>query len=386
MIEAQATFRDIEGFLATLDHLGPEVRTVPRRSALVGALAEVEDALERRRVLDRILPFISPSSRNEFLGTVAVAVAQTGDIQAAREILDQITEPDIIKMGILEAKISTAQAAAGDHAGALRALRPATNSITALQPLADRITTLQPTLMYEQSRRSAALGELAAAHIRAGDRETALTLTSEISALDSLRILPPVARALAAEGELVEVLEILASLVESTQHAAERQEVWRDGVYAALASYVNLAQARIEAGDLEGALTTANHVGPESYWGGRIVTRIAKEQARLGDHAGALATALRIPGDGEAYVAIEALTIVAHSFPESDEVRSAIEELQSTAAPIALTMAFAALRDWHRSIAFAVTLKEREREVALDCILKMFGPTSDLSCLQQVDI
>lgn len=386
MIEAQATFRDFEGVLVTLDHLGPEVRTTPTRSPLIGAITEPGDTLERRCVLDRILPFVSPGSRNEFLGAVAVAVAQTGDIQAARKIMDQITEPDIIKMGVLQAKISTAQAAAGDHPGALRALQPVTDSVTALQVVTDSITVLQPTLMYEQSRRATALGELAAAHIRAGDRETALTFASEISALDSLRILPPVARALAAEGDLVEALEILASLVGSTERAAERGEVWRDGVYVALASFAMLAEARIEAGDLEGALTTANHVGPESYTGGRILTRIATEQARLGDHAGALATALRIPAYGEAYVTIEVLTIVALSFPESDEVKSAIGELQLTASPIGLTMAYAALRDWHRSIAFAVTLRERERQIALDCILKMYGPSSDLSCLPQVDI
>ena len=386
MIEAQATFRDIEGVLVTLDHLGPEVRTNSTRSALIGALSELGDTLERRRALDRILPFIEPRSRNEFLDAVAVAVARTGDIQAAREIMDRITEPDIIKMGVLQAKISTAQAAAGDRAGALRALQPVTDSITALQPLADKITAHQPKLMYEQSRRLTALGELAAAHIRAGNREAALVLASEMSALDSLHILPPVARALAAEGDLVEALEMLAPLVGSTQRAAERREVWGDGVYVALASYARLAEARIKAGDLEGALTTANHVGPDSYTGGRIITRIATEQARLGDHAGALATALRIPAYGEAYVAIEVLTVVALSFPESDEVRSAIEELQLTASPFGLTMAYAALRDWRRSISLAATLKEREFQVALNCILRMYGPSSDLSCLTQVDL
>ena len=377
MIEAQATFRDIDGVLATLHHLGTEVRTIPTHySALIGALTEFEDTLERRRVLDRILPFISPDSRKEFLDAVAVAVAQTGDIQAAREIMDRITEPDIIKTGVLQAKISTAQAATGDRAGALRALQPVTDSITAYQP----------TLMHEQSRRLTALGELAAAHIRAGDRETALILASEMSARDSLYILPPIAIALAAEGDLVEALEIIASLVESTQRAENRGELEFLAPFMALASYVRLVEARIEAGDLEGALTTANHVGPDSYTGGRIFPRIATEQARLGDHAGALATALRIPAHGEAYVAIEVLTIVALSFPESDEVRSAIEELQLTASPFGLTMAYAALRDWRQSIAIAVTLRERERPRALVCILNMYGPSSDLGCLTQVDI
>ena len=300
------------------------MRTIPTHSALIGALTELEDTLERRRVLDRILPFISPRSRNEFLEAVAVAVAQTGDIQAAREIVEKITQPDVIKMGVLQAKISTTQAAAGDRAGALRALQPVTDSITAHQP----------TLMYEQSRRLTALGELAAAHIRAGDRETALKLASEMSARDSLYILPHIAIALASEGDLAEALEIIASVVESTRRAAERGELGFLAPFGALASFVKLVEARIEAGDLEGALTTANHVGPDSYAGGRIFPRIATEQARLGDYAGALATALRIPAYGEAYVAIEVLTIVALSFPESDEVRSAIEELQLTASPL----------------------------------------------------
>ena len=376
MIEAQATFRDIEGVLVTLDHLGPEVKMIPTRSALVEALTELEDTLEQRRVLDRILPFVSPRSRNEFLGAVAVAVAQTGDIQAAMEIMDQFTEPDIVKMGLLLAQISTAQATAGNRAGALRALQPVTDSITAHQP----------TSMYEQSRRLTALGKLAAAHIRAGDRETALTLSSEMSAQDSLYILPPIAIALAAEGELAEALEIAASLVESTQRAKDRGELEFLAPFIALASYSKLVEARIEAGDLEGALTTANHVGPDSYTGGRIFVRITTEQARLGDHAGALGTALRIPAYGKAYSAIEALTIVALAFPESNEVKSAIEQLQSTAIPIGLTMAYAALRDWHRSIDFAVTLRERERPRALVCILEMYGPFNDLDCLTQVDI
>ncbi|MCY4674539.1 MAG: hypothetical protein OXD43_12380 [Bacteroidetes bacterium] len=89
-----------------------------------------------------------------------------------------------------------------------------------------------------------------------------------------------------------------------------------------------------------------------------MFTCIVTEQAWLGDHAGALATALRIPAIGHAYVSIEALTIIAFSFPESDDVRHAIEELQLAATPIGLTMAYAALRDWHRSIGFAVTLEE----------------------------
>ena len=49
-------------------------------------------------------------------------------------------------------------------------------------------------------------------------------------------------------------------------------------------------------------------------------------------------------------------------------------------------MAYAALRDWRQSTAFAGTLRERERPRALVCILSMYGPSSDLSCLTQVDL
>jgi len=65
--------------------------------------------------------------------------------------------------------------------------------------------------------------------------------------------LPPIARALAAEGDLDEALEILVTLVESKQRAAERNEPgWFDSFYGALASFVRLVEARIEAGDVEG--------------------------------------------------------------------------------------------------------------------------------------
>ena len=86
IVEAQATVGDIEGVFVTLDHLGPGVRFKRTRSALIKALMELGDALERQRVLDRVLSSISSDYRNEFLGEIAVAVAQTGDIQAAREI------------------------------------------------------------------------------------------------------------------------------------------------------------------------------------------------------------------------------------------------------------------------------------------------------------
>ena len=379
IVEAQASIGDIEGVLVTLDHLGPGVNNMQTRSALVKALMELEDARERQRVLDRVLSSISSDDRNEFLGEIAVAVAQTGDIQAAREIMDQITEQDIFKMGMLQAEISIAQAAAGDRTGALHPL----------QPMSDRITALQPTSTYEQRQRASVLGELAAAYIRAGNRETALTLASELSAKDSVVFFRPVAKALAAEGDLAEALEILETLLESTRALDQRERGWWDSFNWAQGSFVRLAEARIEAGDLEGALTVANRLGPEGYYGSRVFTRIVTEQARLGDLSGALTTAFRIPATGNAYVSIEELTIIAFSFPESEDVRHALEEHQSSAYfmdTIALTMAFAALRDWHRSMAFAVTLEDRWRRQAMGCILRMFGSASDLSCLQQSDL
>ena len=86
IVEAQATVGDIEGVFVTLDHLGPGVRFKRTRSALIKALMELGDALERQRVLDRMLSSMSSDDRNEFLGAIAVAAAQTGDIQAASEI------------------------------------------------------------------------------------------------------------------------------------------------------------------------------------------------------------------------------------------------------------------------------------------------------------
>lgn len=379
IIKAQATIGDIEGVLVTLDHLGPGVSRMQTRSALVMAIMELENAHGRQRVVGRVLPSISSDDRNEFLGAIAVAIAQTGDIQAAREIVDQITEPDIIKLGALQAEISIAQAAAGDRTGALHPL----------QPMSDRITALQPTSTYEQRQRASALGELAAAYIRAGNRETALTLASELSAKDSVVFFRPVAKALAAEGDLAEALEILESLLESTRALDQRERGWWDSFNWAQGSFVSLAEARIKAGDIEGALTVANRLGPEGYYGGRVFTRIVTEQARLGDLSGALTTAFRIPATGNAYVSIEELTIIAFSFPESDDVRHAIEEHPSSAYfldTIALTMAYAALRDWHRSMAFAVTLEERWRRETMGCILRMFGSASDLNCLQQSDL
>ena len=379
IVEAQATIGDIEGVLATLGHLGPGVRSMQTSSALVKALMELEDAFERQRVLDRVLSSFSSDDRNGFLGAIAVAVARTGDIQAAREIMDQITEQDIIKMGVLQAEISIAQAAAGDHTGALHSL----------QPMIDRITALQPTSTYGQWQRASVLGELAAAYIRADNRETVHTLASEMSAKDSVVFFRPVARALAAEGELAEALEILETLLESTRAMDQRELGWWDSFNGAQYSFVILAEARINAGDVEGALTAANRLGPGGYYGGRAFTRIVAEQARLGDLSGALATALRIAAAGKGLVSIEALTIIALSFPESDDVRHAIEEHQLTASSIdtiALTMAYAALRDWHRSMAFAVTLEERWRRETLHCILRMFGSASDLNCLPQVDL
>lgn len=86
IVEAQAAVGDIEGVFVALDHLGPGVRFKRTRSALIKALMELEDAIERQRVLDRVLSSISSDDRNEFLRAIAVAAAQTGDIQAASEI------------------------------------------------------------------------------------------------------------------------------------------------------------------------------------------------------------------------------------------------------------------------------------------------------------
>ena len=177
---------------------------------------------------------------------------------------------------------------------------------------------------------------------------------------------------------------------EQTRRAMERNESgWFDGFYIALGSFVRLVEARIKVGNMKGSLVIANRLGPEGYMAGRMFTRIVTEQTRLGDHAGALASARRIPATGKGLVCIEALTIIALSLPKSDDVRHAIEEHQLTASPvdtIALTMAYAALRDWHRSIAFALTLEERWRREALHCILGMFGSPSNLNCVPQVDI
>ena len=139
------------------------------------------------------------------------------------------------------------------------------------------------------------------------------------------------------------------------------------------------------AGDVAGALTAAARASPH-YIGDRAFIHILTEQARLGDHAGALATALRIPAEGRADHAIEAWTIVALSFPESSDVRNAVEDLQAAATPIALTLAYAALRDWRRSLAFAANLQDGERQETLRCILRMFGSSRDLGCLQQTDV
>lgn len=373
VVRAQTTLGDIEGALVTLDHLGPGVMTLRTRSAVAEALAGLDDALERRRVLDRVLPSISSRARDEFLGTAAVAVAQTGDIQGAQEITDRISEPDVVEMGQVQAGIATAQAAAGDRAGALRALQPATDMVAAFQPSARR----------EQVQRVAALGALAAAWVRAGDRETAFALTSEVSSRDSLKILPPIARALSAEGDLSEALQIAASLVESTLAWEPREQGLAP--FVALGAFSAIARDRMGAGDVAGALTAADRVGAH-YVGDRAFIHIVTAQARLGDHAGALETALRIPAEGRAYHAIEALTIVALSSPESNDVRNAIEDLQATADPVALTIAYAALRDWPRSLAFAANLEERERQEALRCILRMFGSSRDLGCLQQTDV
>lgn len=373
VVRAQATLGDIEGVLVTLDHLGPGAATRRTRSAIAEALAGLDDAIERRRVLDRVLPFILPRARDEFLGTVAVAVAQTGDIGAALEITDRILEADVEETGRVQAGIATAQAAAGDQAGALRALRPAT----------EMVATFQPSTRREQAGRVAALGALAAAWIRAGDRETAFSLAREVSSQDSLGILPPIARALSAEGDLSEALEIAASLVESTLAWEPRERGLAP--FVALGTFRDIARDRMGAGDVASALTAADRAGAH-YIGDRAFIHIVTEQARLGDHAGALSTALRIPAEGRAYHAIEALTIVALSFPESNDVRNAIEDLPATAAPIALTMAYAALRDWRRSLAIAANLEEWERRETLRCILRMFGSSKNLGCLQQTDV
>lgn len=373
VVGAQAVLGDMEGVLATLDHLGPGVGTLRTRSAIAKALAGLDDALERRRVLDRVLPFISSHAREQFLGSVAVAVAQTGSIQPALEIADRIPDADVVETGRVLAGIAAAQAAAGDSAGARSLLRPATDMVAAVQSSARR----------DEARRVTTLGALAAAWIRAGDRETAFSLAGGVSSQDSLDILPPIARALSAEGDLSEALEIAASLVASTLAWEPRERGLAP--FVARRTFLDIARDRMEAGDVAGALTAADRAGPH-YMGARAFIHIVAEQARLGDHAGALATALRIPAEGRADHAIEALTIVALLFPESREVRNAIEDLQPTATPVALTMAYAALRDWHRSLAFAANLEEGERQETLRCILRMFGSSRDLGCLQQTDV
>ena len=376
VVRAHVTLGDIEGVLVTLDHLGPGVVTTRTRSAVAEALAGLDDAIARRQVLDRVLPFISSLARDEFLGTVAVAVAQTGSIQSALEIADRIPDSDVVEMSRVMAGIAAAQAATGDHAGALRVLRATTDMVAAVQPSTRR----------DRARRVTALGALAAAWIRAGDRETGFALASEVSSQDSLEILPPIARALSAEGDLTEALEIAAYLVESTELASDRGELGFLAPYVARGTFVELVRDRIGAGDLAGALAAADRLGPDFYMGGRAFIQVVTEQTSLGDHAGALATALRLPADGQAHHAIEALTIVGLGHPESDDVRNAINGLPATANSVALAMAYAALRDWRRALSLATDLEEWQRQATLRCILRMFGSPRDLGCLQQTDI
>ena len=233
---------------------------------------------------------------------VAEAQSEAGDLPGARESLSRATvaaaaiehlaDHDNPAQARALIDIARAQAVMGDETGALRILSRALAS-------ADRLE--------KPDQRAAVLSEISDSQRLAGDEDGArdslslsLAATDQIESEDSkFSVLTAIARAQASSG----ALHIAAEIVNKVGEIYERIGPAID--YSSDFDLADVAAAQIEAGDIEGALRTAQLIGDKEDFGRALVLAdIAYELAAAGDVAAAFATDEHVRGAALRFVVV----------------------------------------------------------------------------------
>ena len=251
---------------------------------------------------------------------VLIAEAQrvAGDLPGARESLSQATASAASSEDLADLKkparartfidIARAQIAIGDEVGARRTLL---RTLAAIDKIED------------PHARAEILRDISAAQRLAGDEEGARkTLSLALAAADQIEsddsklgMLSAIAEAHGSAGELQRAAEIVLKAREIYARIGPASD------YGSSVDLRCLVAAQVEAGDIEGALRTAQVIGDKDDYGrARALADIASALAAAGDVAGAFATEEHIRG---AFLRIVVVTHVGVALAEAGDIAGA---------------------------------------------------------------
>ena len=253
---------------------------------------------------------------------VLIAEAQrvAGNLPGAWESLSQATAAAASSEDLADLKkparartfidIARAQIAIGDEVGARRTLL---RTLAAIDKIED------------PHARAEILRDISAAQRLAGDEEGARkTLSLALAAADQIEsddsklgMLSAIAEAHGSAGELQRAAEIVLKAREIYARIGPASD------YGSSVDLRRLVAAQVEAGDIEGALRTAQVIGDKDDYGRALaLADIASALAAVGDVAGAFATEEHIRG---AYLQIVVVTDVGLALAKAGDIAGATE-------------------------------------------------------------
>lgn len=225
--------------------------------------------------------------RHRALIAIADAQAKAGSAKAARETLARALrlalriEDDFERTQTLP-QIAVAQGKAKDPAGARATLGKAERAVE--------------TLQGDAFIAAAAWRAVAAAWLRLGDRQTALDRMQR-----ALEQADKVGGRFAKESRAIALQQITLAWAEAgefdlARQAAERipPPIGEEMFWTRGEAFYELARVQVRAGDVKGALKSAEQAEPVDDWKDSLFVEIAALQARRGDRQGAESTAAQI--------------------------------------------------------------------------------------------
>jgi tetratricopeptide (TPR) repeat protein len=254
------------------------------------AAAEITaEAIHDPRLHDAVVAAVVDAKRN--------ARDVPGALATARRIQDMVRQGQSLR------SIAILQATGNDLAGALttaRSIQHAGVNALAIGDVAAAIARdgdstearLLAARVRDSQGRSRAFAEIAAAQAGTGDIKGALVTAEQVE--DKFQRAEAVGRVAAARAEL----DPAQARVMFTQAIAMAAGA-RGGATRKCETLVEIARAQVVAGDARGAMVTVQRVFAEFRNVRResdrvaLLSRIAPLQARVGDYAGAFATAMR---------------------------------------------------------------------------------------------
>ena len=275
---AQAAAGDIEGALATIsiEDGGWHAQALCAIAGAQAAAGDIEGALASARSIEDAVYV-----RAQALIAIAGAQAAAGDIEGALASARSIEDADRCAQALIA--IAGAQAAAGDIEGALASAR----SIEDLEPT-DLERHYQSANEIEDARaawRDEALCAIAEAQAAAGDIEGALANARSIeeSVYVRAQALVAIAGAQAAAGDIEGALASARSIEDLEPTDLERHYQSAHEIKDALATQRAealraIAEAQAAAGDIEGALASAQSIEESVYSRAEVLIAIAKAQ------------------------------------------------------------------------------------------------------------